>query len=207
MNAKEHKIAVLSELQEIQKMCISEVEEMTGEKFAEFSGDVDMFFRQCWRDLPENWQIKTGQAEINFPSDQVCSVLAGVRKNYPQTEPKHTGSGYIRKSLSAAQYQREVENMRQLYKTEPEKVKRLSEKSDLIRLCWKYISDPNEVEGVHFAWINPVVKCHVIENSEEHLAFAKNPFAEIIETVNVKKIPIRENGNSRAIYGYKYELI
>lgn len=41
-----------------------------------------------------------------------------------------------------------------------ERVKREYKKSkpgDLIRLCWKFITDSRELEGVHFAWVDPKV--------------------------------------------------
>lgn len=41
-----------------------------------------------------------------------------------------------------------------------------SKPNDLIRLCWKFIRNPAELEGVHYHWINPTVKFEPVGSYE-----------------------------------------
>lgn len=181
MNAKQIKNQVLTDLTEIQSMCIAEIG-----GFAEFNGDSEEFIWQNRKGLPENWQLKHEQLEINFPSSMVPALLKKVKSEFPSgIAPKSNGigTGAQTRSKNLQKYIHELRVKYQAKTDYPEgytmaigkkwfsgaelnkkilaekaRIKKEAEKNGIVRDCWAYISDPRELEGVHYAWVNPVVK-------------------------------------------------
>ena len=178
MNAKQIKNQVLSDLAEIQSMCIAEIG-----GFAEFNGSAEDFIWQNRKELPENWQIQ----EMLFPSDMVPKLLKKVKSDFPNgDEPKHKEKTKKQNDANGIELQKYIHELRQTYQAktdypegytmaigkkwfsgaelnkkilaEKDAIKKLAAKNDLVAQCWAYISNPKELEGVHYAWVNPVVK-------------------------------------------------
>jgi len=169
--AKELKQQVLTDLNTILEMSISEVENNTGEKPEGMKTEDYLFCNQEF--LPETWELKHEQLSFSFPGSMIDGITKMVKSKFPEGKTsKHKNKTRKWNDLNGKDFQICVMEMREdfygkEYLTDKQNLDsrrgviqkyKKSVNGDLIRLCWKFITDQCELEGVHFAWVNPVAK-------------------------------------------------
>ena len=106
----------------------------------------------------------------------VPALLTSVKKDFPSgIAPKGNGIGTGAQKRQK-EFQRKIQDLREVYQrkadlpegmsvciggkwmnnkdiiSKKQAIKKMAETDELVRLCWKYISNPVELEGVHVAW-------------------------------------------------------
>lgn len=233
MNHKELKQQVLIDLNTILNMSVQEIETKSQHTIPELcelfttrhrKADITDVLQYESNRLPENWEIKHEQLMFSFPGSMAFDMVKMVKNGFSDgSEPKHKEKTKREYDYSGKELQQRIMNWRHAYQSKDgytfienyssktmykEQVIEKYEKSkpnSPIRLCWKYITNPVELEGVHFAWQNPVVTVSCIENSVDHMAFKNKPFAKIEKTFTVNKIEVKDELNRTV--GYKFENV
>jgi hypothetical protein len=160
------------------------LQNFSGKKLAEQKdGLIAKGYGSRWSGNPTLFSIETDSQKIEFPASYSNSLRYAIKNGWGDGTTKQPvknrrkelearGNGLqemiMTYRLACINGSHSYEYNMGIYfgytKTKTifrEEVIELYEKSkpdDLIRLCWKFITDTKELEGVHYPWINPVVK-------------------------------------------------
>jgi hypothetical protein len=171
MKTQELKQQVMNDLNDILEMSISEIEKQWEPKSEGMKTEDYLCYNQDV--LPETWEIKHEQLSFSFPGTMAHSIAKMVKSKFPNGKiPKNRDKTKRQHDFNCKGFQGYVMELREFYngreyvsdddnmaaKKDVIKKYENSKPCDLIRLCWKFITDPDELEGVHFPWVNPVVK-------------------------------------------------
>lgn len=188
MNAKQIKTAFLSDIDALIDLTKEQAEKQNGytlESYIEVYGNIPVKKRNQLTETflmqadgaDQNWDFQYGDFKCSFTPEWAMMIRKGV-SHFPQgSSPTSTGT-VTHRDLRAKEMQKGISLLRELYHgrsyvTEQQNTdaknsvirqyKKAGE-NDLIRLCWKYITNPVDLEGVHIAWENePVVKFEAYE--------------------------------------------
>ena len=175
MKAKQTKQTVLAELELITDLAIGDVKNaMPEDVFGYYMDEINQAkgIKQAGKKShlvnlnhslsDQMYSIEIENGKIEFPIGGVPSVLYRIKKDWPEKIKTMNGSG---KGMNrrGKSMQSKVMELREDWQDIEKRNSILNQykragKNDIIRLCWKFITDARELEGVHFAWINPVVK-------------------------------------------------
>lgn len=183
MNAKQIKTAFLSDIDALIDLTKEQAEKQSGytlDSYIEVYGNIpvkkrneltETFLMQA-DGADQNWDFEYGSFKCSFTPEWAMMIRKGVSHFPSGSAPTSTGTGTHR-DLRAKEMQKEISILREFYHgrsyvTEQQntdaknsvirKYKKAGE-NDLIRLCWKYITNPVDLEGVHIAWeTEPAVK-------------------------------------------------
>jgi len=175
MKAKQTKQTVLAELELITDLAIGDVKNaMPEDVFGYYMDEINQAkgIKQAGKKShlvnlnhslsDQMYSIEIENGKIEFPIGYVPLILYGVKKEWPEKIKTMNGSG---KGMNrrGKSMQSKVMELREDWQDIEKRNSILNQykragKNDIIRLCWKFITDPRELEGIHFAWVNPVVK-------------------------------------------------
>jgi len=175
MKAKQTKQTVLAELELITDLAIGDVKNaMPEDVFGYYMDEINQAkgIKQAGKKShlvnlnhslsDQMYSIEIENGKIEFPIGGVPSVLYRIKKDWPEKIKTMNGSG---KGMNrrGKSMQSKVMELREDWQDIEKRNSILNQykragKNDIIRLCWKFITDPRELEGIHFAWVNPVVK-------------------------------------------------
>ena len=149
-----------NELNLILKNSLSDIEIQVGKKPEEIKIEDWLFNNREY--LPEKHELKN----CSFPGYYVATIL----KRFPDDrKAKHKTKTRKWNDLNGKDFQICVMEMREDFQGKGyltgkqsldsrrgviKKYKK-SLKNDLVRLCWKFITDEKELEGVHYPWLDP----------------------------------------------------
>lgn len=176
MNAKQLKTAFLSDIDALIQLTAEDISkgfEYTLDSFIEVQEpltpkkriEITENYLRLQECSNENFSFKYGAAKYELSPIMAPSIRAGVIHFPEGKNPTSNGSG-TRRNMRAKQMQKKIDDFRERYQgreyVKPEEneaaktavireYKKAGE-NDLIRLCWKYITNPAEVEGVNVAW-------------------------------------------------------
>lgn len=181
MKHSEIKNLVLFELDDIKNMAIKDSEQQSGIKFSDYcheknaltpakkaAAEIDFIF-YCRADLPENWTLKYEQLEISFPTDYVPTIHLNIKNQWgtgktkqPVKAKKHLNARCKELQNQVAEYRSKFigeyqntswgEKSRTQVKNEVLKLHKKADASDIIKLWWKFITNPAKVEGINTPW-------------------------------------------------------
>ena len=175
MKAKQTKQTVLAELELITDLAIGDVKNaMPEDVFGYYMDEINQAkgIKQAGKKShlvnlnhslsDQMYSIEIENGKIEFPIGGVPSVLYRIKKDWPENVKKENTGGAGR-GANGKMMQAGVMELRQRWQDVEKRNSILNQykragKNDLIRLCWKFITDARELEGIHFAWVNPVVK-------------------------------------------------
>jgi len=205
MENLEIKNNVLNELNNILNISVQKIEEETGENLQEFikrnsyfKSNIDEFLSMNSYLLPDLLDISLNGFKMNFPSLSVAWLITDVKSKFPKDViPKNRSKSKKQNDYSGLELQRRICIYREAYqngisydypkysrgeitKKTVENLYNKSKPNDLICLCWKYITDPRNLEGIHYHWENPVAKYEPYDDANN-----KHPFkvSKVLEEI------------------------
>ena len=176
MNAKQLKSAFLSDIDALIEITAEDAREANGCTLASLlevqepltpkkRAEITENYLKWAEGSRDNWSFEYGAGKYEFSPVMAPSIRAGVI-HFPEGNKQTSNGTGTGKNLRCNQMQEKIADMRELYQgrsyvkpeeNEAQKNRIIMEykkaaKGDLIRLCWSYITNPVELEGVHVAW-------------------------------------------------------